>query len=672
MRDHAGVMLGRSAARCTRVRVALGLALADFLVLVAAFAGGTAMRLPTDINAHGAWINIIAGPTFPLLAALMFAGGEGRERRLASLFAAFGVLCAATFGVHVAAVWLLRAGLPGGIGVAWVSSWLWTGVPASFVLLLLWFPTGEPPGPRWRWVGRAVMVALGLIWVGTGFAGGVMPDFPGHVNPLGVDAAPTDVVTGTGMMILAASALATVASLILRYRRGNAVVRSQLRWLLATVLVIAATIALPPWAPLRGLDTVVNVAATVLLPLALAVALVRGGGRVLPRALVYGSLSTLLLLAYIAIVGGADAAFGSRVDQPAALVAAGAAVAIAAPLRARLQRAVDRLAYGDRGDPYAALSALGRRMAASPGDLLDEVVAAVAQALRAPYVGIILAGEDVAASEVGQATGGEVVVPLEVRGARIGALHVGPRTPGDGYGPRDRVLLAELARHAAVPAQAAALARDLQRSHEALVIAREEERRRIRRDLHDGLGPALAGVAFGIDAVRNTLSGRPDRADRALAALKDDVLTALADVRRLVYDLRPPALDEFGLVDALRQYGARLTEGGALAVTVKAAELPPLPAAVEVAAYRIATEALTNAARHSQACTSRVELRLTGASLHVEVRDDGVGIGPGHSRGVGLTAMRERASELGGRCTVVPEGTGGTTVTAVLPLVRTS
>jgi signal transduction histidine kinase len=248
---------------------------------------------------------------------------------------------------------------------------------------------------------------------------------------------------------------------------------------------------------------------------------------------------------------------------------------------------------------------------------------------------------------------------------------VAQRTLRERYGERDLRLLNDLARHIAVAAHAAALTRDLRRSRESLVVAREEERRRIRRDLHDGLGPALAGVAFGLDAVRNTLSRDPQETDEALAQLKSEVQIAIADVRRLVYDLRPPTLDQLGLVPALEEYAARLSERGALEVSVCAPALPIFPAAVEVAAYRIATEALTNAARHSGGRRATVAFGVADGTLRLEVLDDGVGLPTQRDprgSGVGLAAMAERAAELGGTCSVDRRAGGGTVVVALIPL----
>jgi signal transduction histidine kinase len=212
------------------------------------------------------------------------------------------------------------------------------------------------------------------------------------------------------------------------------------------------------------------------------------------------------------------------------------------------------------------------------------------------------------------------------------------------------------------------LTSDLQRSRERLVAAREEERRRLRHNLHDDLGPRLATLTLKLDATRNLLQTDPAAAEAMLTQLKGDVQTAIAEVRHLVYDLRPQALDQLGLVPALRQYAAQVSSGG-LHVRVQApAALPVLPAAVEVAAYRIATEALTNVIRHARAGVCLLSLGLETGALVVEVRDDGRGLAEGYQAGVGMTSMRERAEELGGVCVISPAPEGGVRVSASLPL----
>jgi signal transduction histidine kinase len=253
-------------------------------------------------------------------------------------------------------------------------------------------------------------------------------------------------------------------------------------------------------------------------------------------------------------------------------------------------------------------------------------------------------------------------VPLVFHGARVGELIVGVR-PGDRrLTTADQAVLDLLAAPLATALHASTLAEEVQASRERIVAAREEERRRLHRDLHDGLGPALTGAGFKADAAHNLVATSPEQAGALLAELRRDIREAIDDVRRLVYGLRPPALDELGLAGALRRHGDTLP----LAVTIDApATLPALPAAVEVAVYRIGTEALTNVARHAKAGTAHVELAIDSA-VRLSIMDDGTPDGP-WIPGVGLTSIRERAAELGGTSTAGPTPTGGRVV-AVLPL----
>ena len=233
------------------------------------------------------------------------------------------------------------------------------------------------------------------------------------------------------------------------------------------------------------------------------------------------------------------------------------------PLHDRVQRRVDRLFYGDRGVPYEALARLGRRIeeAADPESALSSVVKTIADSLRLPYAALELRLGDgwSPAAAYGEAPPQVVAFPLTFQRETVGRLLVGTRSRGEQLGPDDERLLADLARQAGPAAHAVALRRALDASRAGLVTAREEERRRLRRDLHDGLGPTLAGLTLGLD----TAAGAGRRADPTLqrtagASSRRETQQAVADVRRIVYGLRPPALDEFGLVGSLREEVGRL------------------------------------------------------------------------------------------------------------------
>jgi signal transduction histidine kinase len=253
--------------------------------------------------------------------------------------------------------------------------------------------------------------------------------------------------------------------------------------------------------------------------------------------------------------------------------------------------------------------------------------------------------------------------PLRQGGEAVGELIVGLR-PGEArLDPGDARILDLVSAPIAATVQAIALAEQLRSSRELVITAREEERRRLRRDLHDGLGPVLTGVVLNAEAALRRLSNDPAQTADLLVELRDQATGALDDIRRLVYDLRPPALDSLGLADALREQAAvlgRRESAAPLQVSVEAPpQLPELPAAVEVAAYRIVTEALTNVVRHSSASAAVVTLTVTAGVLQISVHDDGINLGAGWQAGVGLTSIRERAAELGGRCRIEHDRTGG-------------
>jgi signal transduction histidine kinase len=303
------------------------------------------------------------------------------------------------------------------------------------------------------------------------------------------------------------------------------------------------------------------------------------------------------------------------------------------------------------------------------------VVETIAGALKLPYVAIELNDDygRLGGAETGKPIGEAVMLPLRYQTETVGNLLVSPRSPGESFDVRERALLADLAAQTGAMAFSVRLTAALQRSREKLVQAREEERRRIRRDLHDGLGPTLASQTFTMDAILDSLEADPQEAARLLRGLKFQNQKTVAEIRRLVYELRPPALDELGLCGALQAHAVQLNraENLQIRITARPNPLPALPAAVEVAAYRIALEAITNVVRHAHARCCEVHLNVIGTGhsrLEVEVSDDGKGLSGEEHPGVGLISMRERAEELGGSFRMTQGTNRGACVMAVLPI----
>ncbi|HEX9069572.1 MAG TPA: sensor histidine kinase, partial [Ktedonobacterales bacterium] len=421
-----------------------------------------------------------------------------------------------------------------------------------------------------------------------------------------------------------------------------------------------------------------------LIPLSLAFALLRYRlfqvDIVISRTLTYAALTAIILGLYIIIVGTLGYAVQAQGNLVISLIATAIIAVLFQPLRLAVQRGANRLLFGQRDEPYAVLSQLGQRIEVSiaPEAVLPTIVETVASALKLPYVAISQGQGDTTqvVAQTGQATGPLTRIPLVYQSAMEGEFLLASRAPGESFAPADRRLVEDIGREVAmalyavrVTADLRAANRELRHSRALLVTAREEERRRLRRDLHDGLGSALTGVSFKLGAAQNLLADASPDAEKLVGEVKGQVQSLVADVRRVVYDLRPPTLDELGLLAAIRERASAAEMNGAQ-VRVEAATLPPLPAAIETAAYRIALEALANVARHAQAQTCVIALAVEDDHLALRVEDDGVGLAKDARAGVGLSAMRERAAELGGVCVVTARPQGGTCVTARLPLLE--
>jgi signal transduction histidine kinase len=565
---------------------------------------------------------------------------------------------------------------------------LGSGLLLVLPLLLVLFPHGRLPEGRWRLVALSALAAtallpLVLVAAPSRVAQDIAGDgaLPAPFRSLDLDLVSLPLPDGlyagllrAAYLLLTVSLVPAVAVVVHRLRGATGVERARMRWLLwagvVDALVILTSRVLP--GVLVSAALVVAVAVT---SVAVAIGITRPDvvdvDRLLGTTLLYGCLVVGSVLVDVLVLGGTSWLIDATLDSRESLVVAViVTLVIYIPLRHRLSRVVRRWVVGERDDPYAVVSALAQRLEDStgPDEQLLEVARSLGTAFRLPFVGVEVqqgAGE-VLVVEHGVRPEATRALPIAYRGEEVGRLILPEHGSTARLRPADERLLADVVRQAAAAARTARLADELQRSREQLVTAVEDERRRLRRDLHDGLGPTLAAVASRIDMARITARRDPDATDAALAAARADISGMLTEVRRLVHGLRPPALDEVGLVGAVRRQAASVTAG--LEISVEATgDLSTLPAAVEVAAYRIVAEALTNVARHSRARHARVRLSGDHDALEVEIADDGDGIPQGTPAGVGLVSLRERAEELGGRCEVL-DGMPGTVVRAVLPL----
>lgn len=647
-------------------------------------------RYPLDIILKREWgIILFAFVTLAIGAYVFYKRPSDPAARVLFLFSAT-VLGALTynFGLQVSDF------------VKGFSFWLYLAtnilcyflVAVTMMHFLLLFPRPQPLITRHTWIVPIIYTAPFVLFIITSAAARF-----GAISTL-------DWMRQANVGISVVESLLVVFvvfGMISAYRNArDKVSRQQVRWFLAVLTllflifmvygVLLVILGRPPFSS--------NVMAlfTFLLPLSLAFGILRYRlfdiDPIINRTLVYGALTAITMGIYVFIVGYLGNLFQAIDKSIIAFLATGLVAVLFQPLRERLQRSVNRLMYGERDDPYAVLTSLGERLEAvvAPEAVLPTIVETIAQTLKLPYVAVALKekGDFKIITSYGLASAAMDescrTLPLSHQNEIIGRLILAPRSKSETFTPSEERLLIDIARQVGVAAHAVRLTTDLRRSRERLVTAREEERRRLRRDLHDGLGTTLAALHLQAGGIRTLINDDPVAASSLVDELQSDIRAAIADIRRLVYDLRPPSLDELGLVGAIRARAARcsagngdktwgLTEAPAnntLLVSVEAPEnLAPLPAAVEVAAYRIATEALNNVLNHSQArlCMIRIENK---DDLLLEVQDDGVGFPPERSSGLGLRSMHERAAELGGYCVIESAPGEGTSVKVCLPLPK--
>jgi signal transduction histidine kinase len=552
--------------------------------------------------------------------------------------------------------------------LAWVQ---FLGI-ATLILIGFLFPNGRFV-PRWT----LPFAVVGLV------SAGIQTFFPDVVWP--------PVLAGINWVI-AFSLL--VFSQIYRYRKvSSREQRQQTKWfvfgftgaVMINLVYRLLPLIFPSFAQPGSLDIFFGDTLTafsfLLIPLTIGFAILRYKlwdiDIIINRTLVYGTLTVSIVGLYVLVVVSLGTLLRGQGNLFISLLATGLIAVLFQPLRLFLQRAVNRLMFGERDNPYHVISHLGQRLGTTlaPEAVLPMIVETVTQALKLPYAAITLKQGDEFSIVASHGEVGEIALtlPLVYQAETIGQLLLAPRARGESFTSADRRLLDDLARQAGIAAHAVRLTTELQRARERLVTTREEERRRLRRDLHDGLGPTLAALNLQAGAVRTLIPLDPDEATALVTEWRSTLRSVIADIRRLVYDLRPPALDELGLIGAIReqatQYSTRAGTNGVQMLMEAPDHLPALPAAVEVAAYRIAQEALANVARHAQARTCRIHLWLDNA-LHLWITDDGIGLPEKHRSGVGLLSMRERAEELGGSCSIDSTESMGTRVSASLPFPK--
>jgi two-component system, NarL family, sensor kinase len=543
----------------------------------------------------------------------------------------------------------------------------WVFLFLFLVLIAYLLPDGHLENPFWRrWV-RAGLVGVVCFVVGAAgdrqsFADshhGARPPVPW------LPEAVSGILGGVGLLLVVLLFFGSFVAVWRRLRRARGDERLQLLWLVWGALSVPVALMVG-WVNYFLLGdgpffTPALAPVAVALPVTIGIAILRYRlfdiRLVLSRTLTYLLLVVAVVAVYAALLFVTGRFFGDR--TVGGLLAVGIVAVAVHPAYLALRRWSERWVYGLRSDPRAAIRLMADRAeAADPDGLIAAVTEAVAVALKVNRVWIELSahGSDDA-----------LRTPMVYRGEQVGYLAI-EVPPGHSFSEPELELLADLARYAAILVHSEQLNDELRESRSRIIAGREEERRRLRRDLHDGLGPTLAATVLKLNAAQSRTD--PFERDSLIAETRDEVREAITEVRRLVDDLRPPAIDEVGLLDAIRQRASSLSGVVTFEVTgsdALADRRAPLPAAVEVAAFRIASEAMTNVVRHSGATRCLVSVELNG-SFQLTVSDNGHGTDRTTSNGVGWISMRERAAELGGSCTITSQPSGGLMVRAVLPL----
>lgn len=588
--------------------------------------------------------------------------------------------------------------LPAGELAAWLNRSIMVPAYGATLAAVVLFPTGRPPSRLWvpllAVMGALLALSMTVLALAPEPTQVMRPWFPDREGPartvpnlVGAEAPLGEALLALKpflseapwlpleVLVLAAAAAA------LRFARSSGLERMQLKWFFYAAsfsLVLLVIGFVLPTSTAGKLAWGLGMAALGLIPVGAGIAIFRHRvfdiDLLISRTVSYATLSAVVVALYLVTVTSLGALLRRPDDT---LVSAGAALVVAVvfnSVRVNVQRAVDHLVYGERADPYAVVAELGRRLGAAidPDSVLPTIARTVGDSLRLPYVAIELNagdGERIVASH-GRPRDPVLSLPLVYQQETIGQLLVSPR-PGEArLGRQDLDVLDGLGRQAGVAAHGVRVAAELRRARERLVVAREEERRRLLRDLHDELGPRLASHTLLVDAARTALTRDPERADALLADLAQDTRRSLEEVRRIARGLRPPALDELGLPGALRD-AAEQCASSRLAVEVDITDVDSTPTSVETAAYHVAREALANVLRHADArwCAVRLHRDERGA-LVLKVEDDGKGVVAGTPVGVGFESMRERPAEVGGQCVIEGRPGGGTRVTATFPLGR--
>ncbi len=579
--------------------------------------------------------------------------------------------------------------------MAWTSAWsLVLGLGLAFTFLLLVFPTGRLVSRRWGAVAWFAAFAIGFTTITWATSPGPLSVFDQVTNPVGIAAVGRLDLPGLGWVLTVLATVASAVSLVVRYVRSIGVERRQIQWFVYAAVVMAVALVMvsipseSQWSPIGVAADVLLPVAFVALPAAAYVAIFKHDlydlDIVVSKTITFGVLTALITGSYVAVVVGVGAAVGTAGESSLVLsVLATAVVAIAfQPARVRVQRIANRLVYGERATPYEVLAELSHRM----GDAVDaeavlpqmaRVVTEGTSALRAEVW--LVVGSDLHRLSSWPPESGSPTLPLtegrlppvpeatrtvEVRhqGQLLGAVAL-TMPPGQTLTPTEDRLLADLAAQAGLVLRNVRLVEELKASRRRIVSAQDEERRRLERDIHDGVQQRLLALALTLKMTAARVGNDPNEA--LIESLDDAAAEAretLVELRRLARGIHPAIITEGGLVAALES----LAERTPLPVEMQVPDTERLPAPVEVTVYYVVAEALTNAVKHAAASRVAVDVARSDGRILVEVVDDGSG-GALASPGSGLSGLGDRVAALGGHLKIDSPPGGGTRIQVDIP-----
>ncbi len=655
----------------------------------------------------------IAGVTYASLGVLIV----GRARNLIGwLLQGVGlgfVILSAADVYAVIGIATYPGSLPAPDVVGAIAEWVFVVTAPSLAFMLFFFPTGRLPSPRWRPILLIGIVAVALTSIG--FLFNPVPlalPAPGGAlrvpNPLGIESLgePISTVLVATVWLVVVTIAGAFAALVTRYRAGGRDARQQIKWvafvaalaLLANLVAIGALVACS--CDSSPVATVMNAATVILvffgMPAALSIAILKYRlyeiDIIINRAIVYGSLATVVTAIYVIVVVGFGSLVGYGTGSPVLTTATAVAIALLfQPLRRQAQRVANRLVYGERATPYQMLSDFAEQMGGTYGvdDVLQRMAAILAQGTGATRVEVWLrVGRELRAAaawpaevtmrgtmplgaddELPVIEGVTRAVAVRHDGELLGAFAL-EKPRSEPLTPTEDQLLQDLASQAGLVLRNVRLAAELQTtidelraSRRRLVEAQDEERRRIERNLHDGAQQQLVALAVQLGLLER-LADDPERVREAATRLQNSLREALDDLRDLARGIYPPLLADKGLAAALEAQGRK-----AVVVTrIVADGIDRYPREVEAAVYFCALEAMQNVAKYARATRTEIRLQDGEGRLAFSVSDDGVGFDVDAATGSGLTNMRDRLDALGGSLQVRSSPGAGTTISGSIPL----